>query len=253
MEGKEISGFYPFLKKKASSAVRISKYESFPNRLEAKFFLFFDISHHVRGCELILYQETLQMKENQLEDLIQFLEDFVQPSEEELTPFLALLSFHEIPKHTRLIRAGYVCERMYFVSNGFVKYVLSEEKHPKVIHIAGKGDLISDFFSYYSGMPAITDVYAITACHLLSVEKSGLEKLYQTHKIWEYFGRRVAEQAVVRQVMERIKIQTLSPEERYLDMINNKPDLLQVVKLGDLAQMLGISQETLSRIRKRLK
>lgn len=193
------------------------------------------------------------MKELFIDDFISYLNGFGQKSQSEMNQFLDIVTFHEILPGHRLIRAGQVCDKMYFVGKGFLKYVLEKKNTPTVIHIAAQGDLITDFFSFYSSMPAISDVFSITPCSLFSVEKTKLEKLYESSKVWEHFGRKVAEDAIVQHIMERIKIQIQSPEERYLDIIESKSELLKNVKLGDLAQTLGISQETLSRIRKRIK
>ena len=121
-----------------------------------------------------------------------------------------------------------------------------------VVHIAGKGDLVTDFYSYFSSQPALSDIYSITDCQLAWTKKSELEDLYGRYQVWEKFGRLVAEQAAVRQIQERIKLQTQTKEQIYLKLISEKPYLLQHVKLGDLAQTLGVTQETLSRIRRRI-
>ncbi len=182
-----------------------------------------------------------------------YLLQFSNPSEEELSQFLKITLSLPLQKGQRIISAGQVCSKMYFVLEGFLKYELVADGQPTVIHIASGGDLVADFFSYYSSLPAITNVVAITDCRLVVVEKSALENLYHASKTWERFGRKIAEQAIVRQIMERIKIQTQSPQDRYVELLNSRPDLLATVKLGDLSQVLGITQETLSRIRGRLK
>lgn len=188
-----------------------------------------------------------------IEHFTEFLKSYICPTANELAQFLQIVSSQKTPKGKKLVKAGRICTKMCFLTSGFIKYTLIEKNKSTVIHIASKGKIISDFFSFYSGLPALTDIDTITDCDLITVEKKDLEQLYNSSKIWEHFGRKVAEQAVVQQILNRIHIQTLSPEERYLDIINSNPELLQVIKLGDLSQALGIRQETLSRIRNRIR
>ncbi|MGD1840040.1 MAG: Crp/Fnr family transcriptional regulator [Thermonemataceae bacterium] len=192
------------------------------------------------------------MKEAAVSLLTNVINAIVSPSKEDFNDFFKILSFQQIDKGTKLIEKGTFVDRLHFISEGYIKYEYEDVSKKRVIHMAGNGVFASDFFSYYSSQQAITDVISITPCQLLRVDKIHLEKLYRENNTWANFGRKIAENALVNQIMERIKIQTLSPEERYTNLLVSNPELLKVVKLGDLAEMLGITQETLSRIRKRL-
>lgn len=184
--------------------------------------------------------------------LSSYLQSVINPSEEELTAFLKLVNYKTVEKNNRIIKIGNRCDVIYFVIDGFLKYVMNVDGKEIVIHFAAPGNLVSDFYSYYSAQPAITDVFTITDCQLAYVKRKELEVLYDSYKVWEKFGRLVAEKAALKLIFEKIKLQTQSPEEMYTNIISKNPQLLQHIKLGDLAQSLGITQETLSRIRKRI-
>lgn len=193
------------------------------------------------------------MKENAIEKLIQLIKASISFTNRELEEFLSLLNYQEVKKNSVLIASGKACNKIYFLSNGYVKYQLNHGAQKKVIHIAGNGVFVSDFFSYYSDHHAITDIYTITDAQLFVASKNDLEKLYSENIVWANFGRKMSENAVVDQIMERINIQTLSAEQRYIRILKSNPELFKVIKLGDLAEILGVTQETLSRIRGRLK
>lgn len=192
------------------------------------------------------------MQEQAINNLVTFLEATISIPSNELDKFLSLLTYVEFKKNQKIISSKKICDRVYFLSEGFVKYELNQLNQPKVIHISSSGTFVSDFFSYYSRQPAITDVYAITKSSLLVASRAPLEKLYSENVVWANFGRKIAENAVVHQIVRHIKLQTSSAEERYLETLTSNPDLFKVIKLGDLAQTLGVTQETLSRIRKRI-
>jgi len=193
------------------------------------------------------------MRTKAVKNFINFLNRTTKIPPEEYDHFISLLDYVEIEKNEKFIASGKNCHEMYFLSEGFVKYELNQPNQLKVIHISGGGAFISDFYSYFSGQPAITDVYTITASKFLVASRASIEQLYAQSITWANFGRKHAENALVNQIMERIRLQTLSPEERYIQILNAQPELFEVIKLGDLAQVLGITQETLSRIRRRLK
>jgi CRP-like cAMP-binding protein len=188
------------------------------------------------------------MEKNQI-DLSEYLCTIVKPTEEELKAFFQIVSFQKMDKNKRLFSVNGFCDKIFFIINGFVKYLMPFHEKEIVVHISSKGDLVTDFFSYFTSKPSTTSAYTITECTLAVAKKSDLENLYAQYKVWERFGRLVAEQAAVNQIVERIKFQTQSKEELYSNLILENPELLQHVKLGDLAQTLGITQETLSRIR----
>ena len=170
---------------------------------------------------------------------------------------LASLAKHLELRHatagSRLVRRGAPCRTLYFIAAGYVKYELDAGGERPFVHIAGTGKLATDFGAYYAGTPATTDVTALTPCCLLAVERATLERLYAGSAVLANLGRRIAEQAVVAQIAQRVEAQALTAEERYVRILEAEPQLLRSVRLGDLAEMLGIAQPTLSRIRARIR
>ncbi len=189
----------------------------------------------------------------QMQQLTEFIFKFITPNEEELKSFLDVIKEEAKTKGSTIIRRSVVCDKIFFVKKGILKYTMPHENDKiKTTHIAIDNDIVADFFSFYSGYPAITNVETLTDCTLFFIHKTDLANLYDKFKIWERFGRLVAETAVLEQMIEKINFQTKSPEQRYVELIAKKPNILQEVNLGIIAEYLGITQETLSRIRARI-
>ncbi len=184
--------------------------------------------------------------------LSQFLIGISPLVKEELEDFHKYLNVKDYEAQSKIIEYEQRCRDVYFVLEGFLKYTVKVNGKDRVVHIASKGDIVTDFFSYLTGQLSISNLITINNCRLASVSRMDMERLFQKYKGWERFGRIVAEQGLVRQILDKIKFQTMTAEEIYLDFIKQKPHIFQQVKLGDLAQTFGISQETLSRIRRRL-
>jgi CRP-like cAMP-binding protein len=188
-----------------------------------------------------------------MEELLSFINKYISPDEEELQSFIQVLKTKHLAKGKRIITAGAISSNIFFVNKGILKYVMTgTDNKERAVHIAVQNDLVADFFSFYSGLPSISSVETLTECELLYIEKKDLEFLYSKYKNWERFGRLVAESAMLEQIMEKLNFQRKSPEQRYTELIASKPMLLQEVNLGVIAECLGITQETLSRIRARI-
>jgi len=84
------------------------------------------------------------------------------------------------------------------------------------------------------------------------MEKKDMDFLYAHVAVWEEFGRKIWESMSVRLIDEILKFQTMSAQERYLEFMNN-PEFLQKVPVKQLAAVLGMTPNALSRIRKNIR
>jgi CRP-like cAMP-binding protein len=188
-----------------------------------------------------------------MEGLTAFVLQFVQPSESEMHAFYNVVKKVNFAKGKKIIQMGSINNRIYYVNKGVLKYsALNPDNKVRAINIAMENDLVSDYFSYFSGLPSISSIETLSECELLFVQREDLNLLYETYKVWEKFGRLVAEAAMMEQIIAKLDFQTKSPEQRYLELINKKANILSEVNLGVIAECLGITQETLSRIRARI-
>jgi CRP-like cAMP-binding protein len=187
-----------------------------------------------------------------MDNLKAFVYVVTEPTEKEWQHFASLVKTEIFEKGKNVIRAGNVCDKIYFVNAGILRYFVLLQEKEKSIDIAMDNDLVTDFFSFYSGKPAVISVQCLAKSELLSIAKNDLETLYRSSATWERFGRLLAQKGLLEQIMEKLDMKTKSPEQRYTELITRKPTLLDEVNLGIIASCLDITQETLSRIRSRI-
>jgi CRP-like cAMP-binding protein len=187
-----------------------------------------------------------------LEQLKVFINQIVAVSEEEWANFSQKVEAFTFAKNEMVLKAGQHCEHVYFVNKGLGRFTMLIENKEKTISLIGANELAVEVYSFYSGMPCISNFEALTELELLGISRANLEELYNTSKNWERFGRIIAQFGVVDQVMQKIDMALKTPEARYKELIEKKPYLLNEVSLGIIASYLGITQETLSRIRGRI-
>src|SRR5690606_39838973 len=103
----------------------------------------------------------------------------------------------------------------------------------------------------YSQQPSIENIQFLEDSIIYSISTENLNEIYKLHPAFNLIGRKIAEQLC--EVLEEriISFHTKNAEERYKALVAKHPDLLQRVNLGHIASYLGITQETLSRIRGR--
>lgn len=148
-----------------------------------------------------------------------------------------------------LFRQGEVCRHLFYIRNGLVRlYYYSSKGKEITVWFSAEDTLITAIDSFYFHKPTRDycealedlDVYLIPYNQLetlLSNEKGAQTAFYIMYEI----TRKMA------YLIDSIRFQTA--EERYLSLVSSYPEILQRASLGQIASFLGITQETLSRIR----
>jgi len=174
---------------------------------------------------------------------------FVPFSEESWELLQECISVLEFKKNQPLLRAGEVCTALFFVIKGLCKSCY--ERDGKEINTAFffENDFAANVKSLTS---STTSEYAIVACEATVVcrlDKSSLLRAYmKSHEI-ESFGRKTLEKITIQQEEQLHHFQLLTPRERFERLVAEHPEFLQRISLTQIASYLGMSRETLSRLR----
>lgn len=188
--------------------------------------------------------------------LLQYIYKYVQPTDAELEAFISGAEFFEYDPNGLILEAGQVAQYVYFILNGAVKheYKGRDVKKGGSIWLSFENDLLTDVYSFFAQEPSLNSLVALTKVQLLGMKHSFLQDLYSKYHVWERFGRLTAQHYVLMVTSKNIDMQLKLASERYKELIERRPSILQELSLGQIASYLGITQEALSRIRgKKLK
>lgn len=187
-------------------------------------------------------------------DLIpQHIAKHIQLTQEETDYFISILQIKRLRKKQYLVQEGDVCRYESFVNKGCLRaYHVDEKGQEHVAQFAIEDWWISDMYSFLTGTPARFNVDALEDSELLCIDKPSLEELYIQVPKFERFFRIILQNAFIAQQQRIIANMSKGAEERYLDFINRYPQLEQRVPQHQIASYLGITPESLSRIRKQL-
>ena len=178
---------------------------------------------------------------------------YIQLSDEEFVYFTSLLKEKRLRKKQFLLEEGEVCTHECFVNSGCLRqYYLDEKGQEHIVQFALSDWWIGDQYSFVTGLPSPYFIDTLQESEVLLIEKNKLEELYKAVPKFERFFRIVFQNAYV--AMQRRIVSKLSEpaEKSYVDFINRYPNIEQAVPQHQIASYLGITPESLSRIRKQL-
>jgi CRP-like cAMP-binding protein len=153
------------------------------------------------------------------------------------------------PKGFRLVEAGRIEPCVYFIKKGLVRAYSDMEDREVTFWFGKEGDTVISMRSYVTNQPGYEHVELLEDSELYRLESRHLKELFAADIHIANFGRRLAEEELVRTEERLISMQFTTALERYRELISTNPDLLQRVQLGHIASYLGITQVSLSRIR----
>jgi CRP-like cAMP-binding protein len=169
----------------------------------------------------------------------------------------ALLEPHlaekKIAKHDCFTREGKVCTEIAFVTEGCFRHFYTKDGEEKTTYFYFENNLMTDYFSCISGKPGLLTIEALTDSSVIAFPYKVLLQLYTANHNWEHFGRIMAEYLAGGLEERMVGLLTLSPEERYAQLLNssNKQKILERIPQHLIANYLGVTPVSLSRIRNR--
>jgi CRP-like cAMP-binding protein len=183
--------------------------------------------------------------------LFDFLSKYITLTEEEKNSILSLDIFHSIKKGTILLKEGQRTKESYFVLKGCIRtyYVIDGEEKTTAFYTEMEGltppCVISKTPSEYY-VSCMEDNILIISNSDMEVAVNGKFPKFET------LCRILSEELLAKQRIDFDSFKTSSTEQRYLNLIQNRPDLIQRVPQHQLASYLGIKQQSLSRLRARI-
>jgi CRP-like cAMP-binding protein len=183
--------------------------------------------------------------------LFDFISKYITLTEDEKNVLVSLNLFRSAKKGTILLKEGQHSKESYFVLKGCIRtyYLIDGEEKTT---------------AFYTEMDALTPHFVINktpseyfiSCvedSILTVSNSDMEaEVNSKFPKFELMCRKLSEELLAQQRIDFDEFKTSSPEQRYLNLLQSRPDLIQRVPQHQLASYLGIKPQSLSRLRARI-
>jgi len=185
------------------------------------------------------------------DQVMALMSQFTSLQPEDFQIMMQKCSSLKLKKNELWEKEGAIGKHMGFVNKGILRqYYLKDGKEFTQTFYA-EGEFVGNYISYMTKTPSNTTIQALEDCELLIMTYDDLQKLYDEIPRMDRFGRLYAEKLIVELYTKSSAFLKDSPEERYAQLLKDKPDIHARVKQYYIAQYLGIQPESLSRIRKR--
>lgn len=172
-------------------------------------------------------------------------------SDQELTVLLSYFQEIEIPANGYFLKEGQYCQHLSFQQSGVLRIYKSIEAKEITQWLAGPNYFITELSSFFFDQPSRWNIQALTDVTLLSLSKANYAKVAQEFPKWQEIERNFIAKCFETLENRVFAHLSMSAEERYDAYFMHNKELFNQVPLQYIASVLGMSAETLSRIRKR--
>ncbi len=163
--------------------------------------------------------------------------------------------FHQISykKNSYLLSQGEIANYYWFVESGFIRsFVLDTEGDDITTNFYSTGDIVIDWASFFLRKPTREHIQALTDCVCWRLDFDTFQQLFHSIKNFREQGRTTLVGSYFGLKRYSISMIADQAKDRYLRLIEEKPHIIQNVSLKHIATYLGITDTSLSRIRKEI-
>jgi CRP/FNR family transcriptional regulator, anaerobic regulatory protein len=184
--------------------------------------------------------------------IIQSIKSFVPLTKVEEEAFIEIVEVKQFDKKEFLLKEGQVCNKISFINSGCMRAFYDVEGIENTVQFFFADSWYTDYGSFLTSEPATENMQALENTIVAQVKKDELYKLYNTYPVFDRVGRVMAENAFLSLSKLNKMLTNEEPEQRYLNLLKQRPELVEKIPQHYIASYLGIQPESLSRIRKRI-
>lgn len=183
--------------------------------------------------------------------LKQQIRTFSTFSDNELNSIISRFSENSYNAKEFILTENKTSTDIHFIVDGLVRTFYVRDGKEITTYLASDHGFISAYSSFITQTRSVENIQCIEKTTTLSISYQQMEELYKEIPNWQMIGRILAEQNYLCMANRILKLQAIPAKEKYIDFLATSPDkIIQRTPLIHIASFLGITPESLSRIRK---
>jgi CRP-like cAMP-binding protein len=185
--------------------------------------------------------------------LLKSVREKVSVTEEEFNFCKTLFIPKKLRKKQYLLQEGDVSRYTAFVEKGILRmFTVDEKGNEPILQFSPEGWWVADLYSFLTDEPSIYNIEALEDCELLLITKESWNILLEKVPAFERYFRILIQNSLIATQRRLMSSISETAEEKYLKLIDNFPGCIQRVPQHMIASYLGITRETLSRVRSQM-
>lgn len=189
-----------------------------------------------------------------MDKIVNYLLQFGNLNEHQINLILSLIVNKEIAKEDYFHEAGKVPGEVLFLTEGIMRICYFNNKGDEVTkYFMAEGNFLVDVNSYNQEVPSTEYIQAVTDCKGYVLSRRAMQELSMTIVGWDAIIGKITTKGLADKVNRISPMMTEDGTERYLNFLKKFPNIVNRIPLSYLASYLGITQSSLSRIRRSIK
>ncbi|TYP97484.1 CRP-like cAMP-binding protein [Tenacibaculum adriaticum] len=189
-----------------------------------------------------------------MKELIEYILHFGNLNQQQIDFISKKVTELELVKDEYFSEAGKISRQVGFIVEGIVRVCYYNNKGEEITkYFIEENNLVVDIESFENEIPSTAYVQAVTDCRLIYFSKKDWQELLNTIVGWDTIVHKIISKALIQKVERRSPLVSEDAMQRYLKFLEVYPNLVNRVPLSYVASYLGITQSSLSRIRKKIR
>ena len=186
-----------------------------------------------------------------MEQLIKHLEQFIplETSDKELME--EVLIKKQYSKGDFLLQEGTISDRFFYNLEGYVRLFYTRDIEERTTYFYPAGQFISPYESFVKQEPSKLNLQAMTDVTTIEISVEAAQRMLQHSPRFEAIARIAMEEELIAHQEIIANLLTKTPEQRYFDLMESHPDIIQLIPQKHIASYIGVQPESLSRLKRR--
>ncbi|RFS16602.1 Crp/Fnr family transcriptional regulator [Emticicia sp. C21] len=183
--------------------------------------------------------------------ICEFISKIYPMSQEQLASVVEYFKPREFQKNDFVLEEGRVCQIYYFMEEGFMRaYTYDHDGNEVTTALYSSRQIVCDLSSFFKRIPAQEYIQTLTDCKLWYITFEELQHVFHAMPYFREFGRMILVNSYAQLKQRMLSMLQETAETRYAKLIETNPMIFQKVPLKMIASYIGVTDTSLSRIRK---